>query len=66
MSRTNETLVRNEVLIPIPNQFVFVFVFVFVLAHEQAIRKRKMIELAHNLDSKPREFGRRSNLIASS
>ena len=33
VSRTNETLVRYEVLIPITNQFIFVF----VLAHEQAI-----------------------------
>ena len=37
VSRTKETLVRYEVLIPITNRFVFVFVFVFVLAHEQAI-----------------------------
>ena len=39
VSRTNETLVRYEVLVPITNQLVFVFVFVFVLAHEQAITK---------------------------
>ena len=41
VSRTKETLVRYEVLIPITNQFVFVFVFVFVLAHEQAIKGAK-------------------------
>ena len=36
LHRTNEALVRYELLIPRTNQFVFVFVFVFVLAHEQA------------------------------
>ena len=44
MSRTNETLFRNEVLIPMTNLFGFVFVFVFVLAHEQAISKYHPVE----------------------
>ena len=35
LCRTNEPLIRYEVLIPITKS-VFVFVFIFVLAHEQA------------------------------
>ena len=48
MSRTNEPLVRYEVLIPITNLFVFAFVFVFVLAHEQAISKLSLSEKNHS------------------
>ena len=51
MGRTNETLVRCEVLIPITNQFVFVFVFVFVLAHEQAI-----IDIVIDIDKSTQEI----------
>ena len=43
LCRTNEPLIRYEVLIPITNPFVFAFVFVFVLAHEQAISMRYLI-----------------------
>ena len=49
VSRTKETLVRYEVLIPITNQFVFMFVF--VLAHEEAISKRPRLKYKNGSNS---------------